>query len=168
MKKFKHIYVESGLDSGSLNGGKIKINSSEFWNVFVLILLNMTILIMSKNRMTTEGEKKNQSEKSKHALNQKFPALAHMRTSTGTKSWFILRFRARHSKFWGNMSSWNFVNIRTFDYLAFKPIFSLLYQAGRNPPRSPGFPGFLWPQDPLQNKWSFYLGQVPALLRFLI
>lgn len=155
MKKFKHIYVESGLDSGSLNGGKIKINSSEFWNVFVLILLNMTVLIMSKNRMTTEGEKKNQSEKSKHALNQKFPALAHMRTSTGTKSWFILRFRARHSKFWGNMSSWNFVNIRTFDYLAFNQSFHPCTRLEGIPRVSQDFLGFCGPRTLFKTSGLF-------------
>lgn len=58
MKKLKHIYVEWGLDSGSFKAGKRNINSSEFWNVFALILFNMTILIVSKNRMTTDGQGK--------------------------------------------------------------------------------------------------------------
>lgn len=137
---------------------------------FCTDIIYMTILIMSTN-MTTEGEKKNLSGKCKHALNQKFPAFAHMGMRTGTNSpCFILGFRAGHSKIWDNTSASNFPNVRTFDSLAFKPIFSPFYQARRNPPHSPGFTdraGFLSPHDPLQNKWSFFLGQIPALLRFL-
>lgn len=94
-----------------------------------------------------------------------------MGMSNGTNSpCFIPGFRAGHSDFWDNTSAWNFPNVRTFDCLAFKPIFSPLHQAGRTPPHSPGFtgrPGFLWPHEPLQNKWSFFLGQDPALLRFV-
>lgn len=137
---------------------------------FCTDIIYMTILIMSTN-MTTEGEKKNLSGKCKHALNQKFPALAHMGMRTGTNSpCFILGFRAGHSKIWDNTSASNLPNVRTFDSLAFKPIFSPFYRARRNSPHSPGFTdraGFLSPHDPLQNKWSFFLGQIPALLRFL-
>lgn len=57
-KKLKHIYVKWGLDGVLLREKKRKMNSSEFWNVFVLILFNVTILIVSKNRMTADGEKK--------------------------------------------------------------------------------------------------------------
>lgn len=65
---------------------------------FCTDIIYMTILIMSMN-MTTEGEKKNLSGKCKHALNQKFPALAHMGMRTGTNSpCFILGFTAGHSK----------------------------------------------------------------------
>lgn len=134
-----------------------------------MILFHMTTLIMCKNRMTTEGErkKKNLSDKCKHVLNQKFPALAHMAVSPGTNSpCFIRGFGAGHALFWDNTSAWNFPNVRTFDCLAFKLIFSPLYQARRNPPHSPGFTGrvgLLQPHDPLQNKWSVFFRQVPAL-----